>query len=85
MLPPTAPHRSNAEEVISGSREMRAEKNVGLQERMKSTENSDKYLDFVLYPKYITKRFFKKFSGCNLENRLWGKQGVGKNGSGKSI
>lgn len=66
---PTDLHQSNAKGIISGSREMQAEKNLELQERMKNTENNNKYLDFVLYPKCITEGVLKRVLGCNV-NRL---------------
>lgn len=72
--------------TISGSKEMTTEKNFDLQERIKSTENSNKYLDFVLNPKYVTKLFFfSKFSDYSVENKLWESGVYEKNGSGKSI
>lgn len=62
--------------IISGSKEMTTEKNFDLQERIKSTENSNKYLDFVLYPKYITKSFFFKVFRLQCGEHAVGKWGV---------
>lgn len=57
MLLPTNQHWYDAKNYFN-SKEMTTEKNFDLQERIKSTENSNKYLDFVLNPKYVTKLFF---------------------------